>query len=136
MGRDGKSGEPEGERVLRNRGGSLQRLSAPLLTQHLPVMQCGEESRKERLPFPVEPLATENYRNVRKSPGLSGAALFHRPDRGSRCGRTRIGAVKADQDFIGGVLQPRVGLVQLASGLARQLAELVAIGHVRKCPEY
>jgi hypothetical protein len=40
--------------------------------------------------------------------------------------------LKAAQDFIGGVLQPSVGLVQLASCLARQLTQLVAIGDMRK----
>jgi hypothetical protein len=43
--------------------------------------------------------------------------------------------MKADQDLVRRVLQPRVGLVQLASRLARQLAELVAIGYVAQGPE-
>src|SRR6516165_12364956 len=43
--------------------------------------------------------------------------------------------MKADQDFVRRVLQPRVGLVQLASRFARQLAELVTIGHMAQCPE-
>jgi hypothetical protein len=69
--------------------------------------------------------------------GLSGAALFDGLDCGSRYGResTGIGAMKADQDLVRRVLQPRVGLVQHASRLARQLAELITIGHMAECPE-
>jgi|HubBroStandDraft_2_1064218.scaffolds.fasta_scaffold197053_1 hypothetical protein len=44
--------------------------------------------------------------------------------------------MKAVQDFISGVLQPCIRLVQLAGCLASQLTELVAIGHMRKCPKY
>src|SRR5690348_15752879 len=44
-----------------------------------------------------------------------------------------VGGVEADQDFVGGVLQPSRRFVQLPGCLARQLAELVAIGDVRKC---
>ena len=85
--------------------------------------QCRLESRKERLPDKEEPLATVTYEKKQKeNPGLGGAALFNGLDCGSRCGRTGVGMVEADQDLIGCVLQPRVGLVQLASRLARQLA--------------
>ncbi len=43
--------------------------------------------------------------------------------------------MKTDQDFIGRILQPRVRLVQLSGSLAGQLAELVAVGHMRECPK-
>jgi hypothetical protein len=43
--------------------------------------------------------------------------------------------MKAVKNFVGGVLQPRVGLVQLASCLACQLAELVAIGYMIESPK-
>jgi hypothetical protein len=68
---------------------------------------------------------------------LRGAALLNRLDRGSgyRRERTGICAVKTDKDLIGRVLQACVGLMQLASRLARQLAKLVTIGHLRECPE-
>ena len=49
--------------------------------------------------------------------------------------RTRVGGPEPDQNFVGGVLQPCVRLVQLAGCFTRQLAELVAIGHVRECPK-
>jgi hypothetical protein len=44
--------------------------------------------------------------------------------------------MKAAQNFVGGILQPCIRLMQLAGCLARQLAELVTIGHMRKCPKY
>ena len=43
--------------------------------------------------------------------------------------------MEADEDLIRCVLQPCIRLVQLPGSLARQLAELVAIGHVRECPK-
>lgn len=43
--------------------------------------------------------------------------------------------MKAAQHFVCRVLQPRVRLVQLAGSLACQLAKLIPIGHVRKCPK-
>src|ERR1700758_3689533 len=43
--------------------------------------------------------------------------------------------MKADQDLVCRVLKTRVGLVQLASRLARQLAELVTVGHMAQCPK-
>jgi hypothetical protein len=43
--------------------------------------------------------------------------------------------MKAAQHFVRGVLKPRIRLVQLARCLARQLTELVTIGHVRECPK-
>ena len=94
--------------------------------------QCRLGNRKERLSCMKEPLETVTYSNALGKLGLRGAALFEGLDCGSRYGRDRTGicTVKADQDLIGGVLQPRVGFVQLASGLARQLAELVTVGHV------
>jgi len=52
-----------------------------------------------------------------------------------RVGRTRIGAVEAVEDFVRGVLQPCIRLVEHAGCLARQLAQLVAVGHMRECPE-
>ena len=66
---------------------------------------------------------------------LRGAPRFDGPSRRSvdlRRG-TGVGGVEADEDFVGGVLQPGIRLVQLPGSLARQLAELVAIGDVRKC---
>ena len=44
--------------------------------------------------------------------------------------------MEAAQDFVRGVLQPGIRLVQLPGCLARQLAELVAVGHMRECPKY
>jgi len=66
---------------------------------------------------------------------LRRAPRFNRPSRRSvdlRRG-TGVGGVEADEDFVRGVLQPSVRLVQLPGSLARQLTELVAIGDVRKC---
>src|ERR1700721_324557 len=48
---------------------------------------------------------------------------------------TWIGDLETAQNFVRGVLQPGVRLVQLARSLARQLAQLIAVGHVRECPE-
>jgi len=70
-----------------------------------------------------------------KEPELGSASLFHRLDRGRSYRRAGIGVVEADQNLISGVLQPGVGLMQLTSRFARQLAELIAIGHMRECPE-
>jgi len=66
---------------------------------------------------------------------LRGAPRFNGPRRRSVDLRrsTGVGGVEADEDFVRGVLQPSVRLVQLPGSLARQLAELVAIGDVRKC---
>jgi len=67
---------------------------------------------------------------------LSGAPRLDRP----RCRRLglRLGAgireAETGKNFIGRILQPGVGLVQLPGRLARQLAELVTVGHVRECP--
>jgi hypothetical protein len=44
--------------------------------------------------------------------------------------------MKANEHIVRGVLEPGVGLMQLAGGLAGQLAELVTIGHVRECRKY
>jgi len=45
----------------------------------------------------------------------------------------RVSGVEANKNFVGCVLQPSVRLVQLSGSLARKLAELVAVGHMRKC---
>jgi hypothetical protein len=50
--------------------------------------------------------------------------------------RPGIGGVKAAEDFVRGVLKPGVGLMKLTSSLARQLAQLVPVGHMRECPKY
>jgi hypothetical protein len=93
--------------------------------------------REERLPWIKEPLETVTYSTIRFGILLGGATLLDRLGHGSRYGgkSTRVGGVKAGQDLICGVLQPRVWLMQLAGGFARQLAELVTVGHMRKCPK-
>ena len=48
---------------------------------------------------------------------------------------SRVGRLKADQDFVRGVLQPCIRLVELTSCLAGQLTKLVAVGHMRECPK-
>lgn len=67
-----------------------------------------------------------------------GAATFDRLDCGLRyrSQRSRVGGLKAAQNFIGCILQPCIRLVQLPSCLAGQLTKLVAIGHMRECPKY
>jgi hypothetical protein len=66
---------------------------------------------------------------------LRGAPRFNGPShRGVDLRQgTGVGGVEADEDFVCGVLQPSVRLVQLPGSFARQLAELVTIGDVRKC---
>lgn len=49
--------------------------------------------------------------------------------------RSRVGGPKTNQYFVGGVLKPGVRLVQFTGCLTCQLAELVAIGHMRECPK-
>ena len=68
---------------------------------------------------------------------LSRAPRLNRPGRRllSLGQGARGGGVEADEDFVGGVLQPCVRLVQLPGSFASELAELVAIGHVRECPK-
>src|SRR3569833_2338110 len=46
-----------------------------------------------------------------------------------------VGGVEADENFVGRVQQPCVGLVQHPGSFASKLAELVAVGHVRECPK-
>jgi hypothetical protein len=65
----------------------------------------------------VQPKLTKT--DFSKRPGLGGTALLNRLDYRSRRERAGICVVKADQDLICRVLQPRVGLMQLASRLAR-----------------
>jgi hypothetical protein len=48
---------------------------------------------------------------------------------------TRIGDLETAQNFVRGVLEPGVGLVELAGSLARQLTQLIAVGHMRECPK-
>ena len=47
-----------------------------------------------------------------------------------------VGGLKAAQNLVRGVLQPGVGFVELAGCFARQLSELITVGHVRECPKY
>src|ERR1700739_409123 len=47
-----------------------------------------------------------------------------------------VGGVEAHKHLVRGVLQASARFVQHPGSLARQLAELVAIGHVRECPKY
>ncbi len=72
---------------------------------------------------------------LRRETPLSSTAPFDRLSRGRLLGRFgfRIGQFKAAQNFVGGVLQPCIRLVELTGCLACQLTELVAIGHMRKC---
>ena len=67
-------------------------------------------------------------------PLLRCAPSFHRSGGRSFLGNFsfRIGRFKAAQNFVCGVLQPCIRLVELAGCLARQLAELVAILNLRK----
>jgi hypothetical protein len=67
-----------------------------------------------------------------------GAARFEWLLRVLRKGRrgTGIDGVETSKYFIGSVLQPCIRLVQLPGCLARQLTELITIGHMRKCPKY
>jgi hypothetical protein len=53
-----------------------------------------------------------------------------------RHSRSRVRGVETNKNFVRCVLQTRVRLVQLASRFACQLAELVTVGHMRKCPKY
>ena len=66
---------------------------------------------------------------------LSGAALlveFFVLHRSARCG---IGGMEAEKDVVGGVLEARVGFVELASRFGGELAELIAIFKVGQCPK-
>ena len=60
---------------------------------------------------------------------------FNRPSRGNADLRqgAGVGGMEADEDFVGRILQPCARLVQHPGSFACQLAELVAIGDVRKC---
>jgi hypothetical protein len=73
---------------------------------------------------------------VEKSPS-GGTATLNRVGRGRnyRTHGTRVSGLEAAQNFVGGVLQPCIRLVQLTSCFAGQLTELVAIGHMRECPK-
>jgi hypothetical protein len=66
------------------------------------------------------------------------ATRFNLLGQGSRNRRRRpgIGGVEAGKDLIGRVLESCIRLVQLPGCFASQLTELVAIGHLRKCPKY
>ncbi len=67
--------------------------------------------------------------------GLSCATCFNGPsNRGVNLRQDAgVSRVEADKDLVRCILQPSVRFVQLTGSLARQLAELVAIGDVRKC---
>jgi hypothetical protein len=71
---------------------------------------------------------------------LCRAALFFQWQLGGSGNRLRNGAgvseMEAIKDFVSRVLQPGVRLVQLTGCLAGQQTELVAVGHMRKCPKY
>src|SRR5580692_1577323 len=62
---------------------------------------------------------------------LNSLTLCHRHRRQS----AGVGGVKTDEDFVRGVLQPGGRLVQFPGSFTCQLAQLVAIGHMRKCPK-
>jgi len=72
---------------------------------------------------------------MRRETPLGRTAPFYRMNRGRLFGRFRfrIGYFKTAQNFVCGVLQPCIRLVKLTGCLASQRAELVAIGHMRKC---
>jgi hypothetical protein len=74
---------------------------------------------------------------LRKAP-LCGATPFEMLNCTGILGQCApgVGGVKTAQNLIGRVLEPGVRLVKLTGCLACQLAKLVAIGHVRKCPKY
>src|ERR1035438_9387727 len=69
---------------------------------------------------------------------LSRAPRLVRPGR-RRCADLRqssgVVVMEANQYFVRGVLQPNGRFVQLPGSFARQLAELVTVGHVRECPK-
>src|ERR1700738_3110282 len=69
--------------------------------------------------------------------GLRCAAMLDRLDdrRYGGGGGTGVRGAETHQDLVGGVLEARIGLVQLAGGLAGQLAKLIPVGHMRECPE-
>jgi transposase-like protein len=68
---------------------------------------------------------------------LSCAPRLNRP--GSRhfglLLRAGVGAAESNKNIVRRILKPGVWFMQLPGSLARQLAELVAIGHMRECPE-
>src|SRR5579863_3368535 len=68
---------------------------------------------------------------------LRRAARFNGPCRGNANLRqgAGVGGVEADENLVRGVLQPSGRFVQLPGSFARQLAELVTVGHVRECPK-
>ena len=68
---------------------------------------------------------------------LSGAPCLDQPGRRLLSLRQGVGVsgMIADEDFVSRVLQPCIGFMQHPGSFAHQLAELVAIGHVRECPK-
>jgi hypothetical protein len=67
--------------------------------------------------------------------GSSRAAFLKRNtvDAGGRSHVLGNGVLEAVENFVGGVLEAGVGLVQLAGRLGGKLAKLVAIGDVSEC---
>ena len=72
---------------------------------------------------------------MRRTTPSGRTAPFNRMNRGRLFGRFRFrtGYFKTAQNFVRGILQPRIRLVKLTGSLAGQRTKLVAIGHMRKC---
>ena len=68
-------------------------------------------------------------RDLRRAAFLEGDTLNSRRSSGVH----GDGVLEAIEDFIGGVLQAGVGLVELASRLGSELTELITIGYVGEC---
>ena len=75
--------------------------------------------------------------NARKGRGPLGRAAFLESDaldgRRSSSFVPGNGVLEPVEDFVGGVLETGVGLVELAGRLGGELAELIAVGDVSKC---
>jgi hypothetical protein len=79
----------------------------------------------------------ERGSGVKQAARLSCAALLNW-GRGSLMNGIRgdrAGLVEANQHIIGRILEPGVGLMQLARGLGGQLTELIPVLDVGKCPK-
>jgi len=91
--------------------------------------------RLTRLTSRLELLPESTIPVLNASGGATPLDLLSRWRLFRRCVSPWVGGLKPAQDFVGGVLQPCIRLVKLTGRLASQLTELVAVGHMRKCPK-
>jgi len=138
MGGVGIEGVPRGELLREGLGGNHRKRWAGLVSRAIPggvtragVLGGGPPCEAA----PLEPVRETKTGGPGRASGSPAGFHMRFGGRGNGHQRAWVSAVKPDQDFVRRVLQTGSGLVQLASRFTRQLAQLVAVGHMRECPK-